>query len=554
MDRGFFFERNLLALSRVDPALCSRLSRAETTQGRYKFIDSRSGEPIPAWVDASGTAHPLHSLVDPRKEGKRLLSTLGDEGFLILLGLGGGFYAEAALERPGTEQLTVVDFDIHGMAELLCSREYIPIFNDPRFHLLVDPAAEVLERYVLDRYKPIIYGGIGVLPLRTRTGFSQSLFNEAGEAIKTAINAVSSDYSVQAHFGKRWFSNAIRNLIQVKQSAAPLPPIRRAAICAAGPSLDMQIPLLLEKKDPVFIIATDTALPALLNAGLEPDGVVSIDCQHISYYHFMAGFPRDCILFLDLASPPLLASRSAKPCFFSGGHPLTRYISRYYRPFPEVDTSGGNVTYAALSLAEQLGARTIELYGADFSYPRGITYAKGTYIHSLFENRQNRSAPLEALHSAFLYRTPLIKRYNSGDSWYYETKSLGMYRRCLEEKLRTIHAEVSLIPGRGAPVAGGVKKSPPAQADPIRLFSSGKAPMAPRDFLARYRAGISALPVLRGPVQPYLTSLTKEESILFTTLLPSAAALKRRLPALNTPAIIEAVREYCAGELDKVID
>ena len=102
MDNGYFFERNLLALSRFDPPLCSRLSGAETTRGRYKFIKSRSGESIPAWVDSSGAAHPLHSLVDPRKEGKRLVSTLGSEGFLIIFGLGGAFHVEAALERPGT--------------------------------------------------------------------------------------------------------------------------------------------------------------------------------------------------------------------------------------------------------------------------------------------------------------------------------------------------------------------------------------------------------------------------------------------------------------------
>jgi hypothetical protein len=553
MDKGYFFERNLLALSESDPGLCSRLSGAETTRGRYKFIESRSGESIPALVDSSGAAHPLHSLVDPRKEGKRLISTLGSEGFLILLGLGGGFPAEAALERPGTEQLTVIDFDIHGMAELLSVREYIGIFNDSRFHLLVDPPVEVLKQFILEWYKPIICGGLGVLPLRTRTDFSQDLFNTAGEVIKSALDAVSADYSVQAYFGKRWFSNIIRNLGPAEQHTAPLPPIRNAAICAAGPSLDTQIPLLAEKQKNYFIIAADTSLPSLLNAGISPNAVVSIDCQQISYYHFMAGLPADTMLFLDLASPHLLASRAAHPYFFSGGHPLTRYLSRYWRPIPELDTTGANVTYAALSLAEYLGARRIEIYGADFSYPQGITYARGTYIRTLFENRQNRFTPLESHHSAFLYRTPLSKQKRNADSWCYETKPMTMYRLRFEAKIRSMKAEVSPIPGMGTPILLTAKTAPTPGFDPIQLFSSGKAVMDAGEFLIRYRAGISALPIIQGPVQNYLAHLSPEENIIFTTLLPAAAALKRRTPGLNIPAVFAEVKDYCIGELNRVI-
>ncbi|MDR1596736.1 MAG: DUF115 domain-containing protein [Treponema sp.] len=554
MDKGFFFERNLLALSRFDPALCSRLSGAETTRGRYKFIDSRSGESIPALVDSSGAAHPLHSLVDPRKEGKRLVSTLGNEGFLILFGLGGGFHVEAALERPGTEEVTVVDFDIHGVAELLSSREYIGIFNDSRLRLLVDPSREALERHILDRYKPGICGGIAVLPLRTRTGLGRPLFTGAGEAVKSAIDLVSADYSVQAYFGKRWFSNIIHNLHHAEQSTPALPPIRSVAVCAAGPSLDIQIPGLLEKKERPFIIAADTSLPCLISAGLEPDAVVSIDCQHISYYHFMAGLPKHTLLFLDLASPPLVASRSSRPYFFSGGHPLTRYLSRYWRPIPELDTSGANVTYAALSLSEYLGARNIELYGADFSYPLGVSYARGSYIRALFENRQNRCASLETLYSAFLYRTPLSKQNPEKKSWYYETKPLILYRQRLEDRVRGITARVSAAPGMGAPIhleALPEKTAPTGRV--YRLFSSGKAVMGAREFLGQYRRGIESLPALSGPVQPYLAALSRNDNIIFTTLLPAMAAVKHRFPDLDNPGLLRAVREYCVGELTRVI-
>jgi hypothetical protein len=549
MDKILIFERNLLALSKYDPALCSRLSGAETTRGRYKFIESRSGELIPAWVDSSGSAHPLHSLVDPRREGQRLVSTIDSEGFLIFFGLGGGFHAEAALEHPGIEQVVVVDYDIHGIAELLSCREYISLFNDPRFHLIVDPVPEVLERYIQEEYQPSLYEGIRLLPLRTRTDFSLPQFNEAGEAVKKALDTITADYSVQAYFGKRWFSNIIRNMGPAEEETSPLPPIRHAAICAAGPSLTVQLPLLADKRKDLFLIAADTSLPALLGAGLEPDAVVSIDCQHISYYHFMAGIPKETLLFLDLASPPLLADRGARTRFFSGGHPLTRYISRYWRPFPEVDTSGANVSYAALSLAELLGARTVELYGADFSYPLGITYARGTYIYPFFEKQQTRLNSLEALHSAFLYRSPLSKQ--SGPPWYYETRPLGMYRRRLEEKALVLNAAVSAVPGLGPPLR--LEQNRPPKAAPLRIFASGRAAMGGREFLSSYRDKIAGLPVLTGGVHAYLEKLGRDEQLVFTTLLPAAAALKRREPELRLNTLMEAVRHFCVSALDRLL-
>jgi hypothetical protein len=556
MDKRFFFERNLLALSGQNPGLCSRLSAAETTLNRYKFLESRSGETIPALVDKAGGAHPLHSLVDPRREGERLISTVHDAGFLIFLGLGGGFAIAAALKRPEVYRVLAVEYDMNGLAELLCSREYIDILGDPRFRLLADPSGEELETCVLEQYQPVLSGGIRVLPLRARTECDAPRFNAAGEAIQEALTKVSADYSVQAYFGTRWFSNIIRNLEAAEAQSGPFPPVRKAAICAAGPSLDDQIPLLAEQrrsKERPFVIAADTSLPSLLQAGLEPDAVVSIDCQHISYYHFMAGLPPHIPLFLDLASPPLLAALSARPRFFSGGHPLASYISRQWRPFPPVDTSGANVTYAGLSLAENLGAEEICIYGADFSYPRGQVYSRGTYIYPYFDRRQNRLSPKEALFSAFLYRSPLTKINGNGEtSWYYETAAMNRYRAMLEAKAAAMNAPIQAGPGRAGPVVicqTGQKKSP----RPLRIFAAGQARKSAGDFLREYRSGIKALPSPGKNMQEYITRLTGEERALFTTLLPQAAAIKRREPGLSPAEIIEAAQDYSVKEIDTIV-
>ncbi|MDR0878494.1 MAG: DUF115 domain-containing protein, partial [Treponema sp.] len=531
MDRQYFFERNLLALSSQNPGLCSRLSSAVTTLNRYKFLESRSAETIPALVDSSGAAHPLHSMVDPRREAERLISTLNGEGFIIILGLGGGFTAEAILQREDVSHVLAVEYDINALAELFCFRDYVNILRDKRFHLMVDSAEAELEGYILENYQPLVSAGLRTLPLRTRIEDDTVHFSAAAGAIEDAVKKVQADYSVQAYFGTRWFSNIIRNLAAAEKQNGPFPPVREAAICAAGPSLDTQLPVLLKnraaKGKDLFIIAADTSLPALIAKGLKPDAVISIDCQHISYQHFMGNFPRNIPLFLDLASPPLLSSLSSNCHFFSGGHPLTTYISRRWRPIPLIDTSGANVTYAGLSLAETLGAERIEIYGADFSYPLGKTYARGTYIFPFFEKQQTRLLPMEALFSAFLYRTPFSAKTGEGTSWYYETETMRRYRVRLEEKAAVINARIISVPGMGAPVTITREKDF-NEKRPLRIFAPGKKRTSARDFLTGYRERIRALPPSGAGIQRWLARLDEEGRLLFTTMLPTAAALQRQ--------------------------
>ena len=555
VDKGPCFERNIRALAARDPQLCARLSAAVTTNNRYRFQQSASGELIPALIDQSGSARPLHSMVDPRKEAERLVATL-DNNFVVFLGLGAGMVQEAALGSGSVPNALVIEFDIDGLAELLCARDYVAVLGDSRCTLLVDPTPDTIESAIFDRYYPALCGGIKMLPLRARTEMDKTHFAMASGVVQGTIEKLSSDYSVQAHFGMRWFANIIRNLPVAGEQSHSVPAIREAAICAAGPSLDMQIPSLLEQRlagQRPFIISTDTALPALLHQGLQPDAVVSIDCQHISHLHFIGTACRDIPLFLDLASPPLVSRFSARPVFFSGGHPLAVYISQHWRAFPLLDTSGGNVTYACLSLAEGLGARRITVYGADFSYPGGKVYARGTYIFRYFEQRQERRSPLEAQFFTFLCRSPFIPSEAAGSN-YRETAQLRSYRKRFEEKASCMEAEITAAPGRGVPLALCAKAHVHGTGSSAADFCApGKAKVGAGQFLEQYRRDIAGLPTPAANVGAYLQKLTDVQRRILLTLLPQAAAVRHRQPTLAGGDIISEVKRYCVNEIDRVL-
>ena len=549
------FNANLLALSGQNLGLCSRLSNRIDVSNRYRFLKSRSGEIVPSHFLPPENIRPLHSTIDPKREAERLVSTITDDtGFLIFLGIGGGFAPEAALECT-TARIMAIDFDIDGIAELFSNRDYTKLLKNERFSLFIDPPLEEIKNFILEQYKPALCGGIKTIPLRTRIEADILKFDSAAKAIDEAIENVAGDYSVQVHFGKRWFSNIIRNLKTVEEAPESFTAnnIHEAAIVAAGPSLDQQIPALAEYKSRnVFIICSDTALPALLRHGIEPDAAVSIDCQHISYYHFMGCDTRNIPLFLDIASPPLLSRFSPSPFFFSSAHPLALYICQYWRRLPGLDTSGGNVTYACLSLAENLGVKRITLFGADFSYVRSRTYARGTYIYPFFEKKQNRLSPMEALFSSFLYRSPFLPPEARGEKpgqgqTFLETSTLRFYRKKLEEKAAGMDAQITAMEGQGAPV--NLPHKMPRNAGAVIPFTTERTNKSSIEFLEQYCRDIAEMPGTIGAGY----KLNVKDRQVFTTLLPYAAYLKHRSPALKTGDLIEETKRLCVQEIERVL-
>jgi hypothetical protein len=560
------FRRNLLALSRISRELGDRLLEAEPDP-KIKIRQSRSGQLVPVFVDGDREA-PFHSLMDPEREAQRLEAAQPAGGFIVALGLGAAYLLKRYLASGATTGLLVVEHSASMLRAVLEEVDLSELFVDERFALVLDPSPEELRRELLAMYVPPLAGDIRSLPLRGRVDIDPEPFAAAAGVLKEVLVSISDDYSVQAFFGKLWFKNAVRNLFAAEHAAPPLPPIRRAAVAAAGPSLEKQIPALRAAQEGgAFLIATDTSLPALVGRGLLPDAVVSIDCQHISYYHFLGGIPSGVPLVLDLASPSTLCRLGDSVRFFSSGHPFCAYVSARWRPFPALDTSGGNVTHAALSLAEALGAESALLAGADFSYPEGKSYARGTYIYGYFDGSQSRLSPLESLFTGFLFRGADMERETGvkedGSSYSrYLTKPLMAYREHLEQFASASPMIIRPLEGMGVHI-DAPKERKSREGVIRRVFSAGSASCPASVFLERYAKDLRALPPARDPAVPYLMSLAPKDRDLWTTLLPSASAFQREgRPAgtesddraMDAAGLLERTREWAIATVEEALE
>ncbi len=555
-------EQNLIALESRNPILAGRIRQAEPNPD-ILFVPSRAGDLVPC---ARGPARPLplHSLADPVREGERMAASLTGVGFVVALGLGGGFHIRPLLERPDLAGLLIIEKDPATLRALLGGRDMHLLLSDSRVIVAAGEDASAVESLVLSAYLPALAGDLRTLPLRPWCEREKVYFERAADGVRRAAETLRADVGAQTYFGKRWFSNILLNMSAAQEAVRLAPSREEALVTAAGPSLEGQLSEIARHRPGATLIATDTSLPALRASGIRPDIVLSIDCQIYGYNHFLSCPAREMpLVLLDLASPPLLARLAPRRAFFASRHPLCEYLGRHWMPLPSIDTSGGNVAHAAVSLADRLGARTVILYGADFSCPGGKSYARGTYLYDVFGRRSIRCAPLETSFYSFLYRSGEAIREKTGDSFRYTTPLLLRYRESIEGLSRRIAARVLAAKGEGLPLdlaTEGEERQGQPRSDwptgPARRGAKGASGAEWQLVLREYARGLGRVPRARLPLASWFDGLQPGERELWATLLPLATAMRReqwaKEPAAGDRAF-ERAREWALARLSRVL-
>jgi hypothetical protein len=552
MQDNQIFNRNQLSLSLHNKDLALQLSRCGTSE-KISFKTSRSGELVPV-LRHKERDYALHSLFNPVKDGERNSALITGGGYLVIFGFGACYHIRPLLSRDDINGILLIDKDISMIKAILSEIDLSDLLSDSRISILIDKTEAEIMEYLPANYLPAVTGDFQTLTLRSRVETEKDYFMGLMDSIRKVLDTLSDDYTVQTWFGKRWFINSIANLAAAQNSTTIVRPRNKALIAAAGPSLEMQLDDLRERQKDSFLISTDTALSCLLKHSIKPDLVISIDCQQITYHHFMAGYPEDVPLVLDLASPPAISRLTENTLFFTSGHPFSRYVNRNWRKFPFVDTSGGNVTHAALSLADELGASEIFIYGADYSYPEGKSYARGTYIYPYFMGKSGRKDSIESLFYNFLYRNDKIKMSKTDYGFRYTTRPMLSYKERLERYASEVSGHIIPVPGLGEEI---IVPSFEKQITSTRnILAAGRSKTDWKSFLSNYKENLIKLPNLSGSPTVYFSKLDYTDKDIWTTLFPIAAVLRKKYKDTDKTAsdILHEVRSWALDVINMYLD
>lgn len=171
------------------------------------------------------------------------------------------------------------------------------------------------------------------------------------------------------------FSNIIQlKTALVEKSIQDIP----AIIVSAGPSLDKNIHLLKKAQGKAIIIAVDASIRSVMQAGVRPDLLCSIDPK--SPEKFFTGLDlRDIYWVCNQLSNSVLLKKYANHVFYYGsyGKKWNEIVEEELGYRMPALSSGGSVSTEALSLALYLGFKKIVLIGQDLAFTGGVTHTKG---------------------------------------------------------------------------------------------------------------------------------------------------------------------------------
>ncbi|WP_222833420.1 motility associated factor glycosyltransferase family protein [Pseudomonas sp. SC3(2021)] len=147
-------------------------------------------------------------------------------------------------------------------------------------------------------------------------------------------------------------------------------------VIATGPSLEMhfqRLRTIREQQARPLFICVDTAYRPLLEQGIRPDIVVTID-QRIAERHLPpAGTSAIRLVYMPMVDPSVLSAWQGPRYVAYSPSPIYQALRQQF-PRGELH-GGGSVIHPAVDLAVKMGAGEITLFGADFAFPGDKTHA-----------------------------------------------------------------------------------------------------------------------------------------------------------------------------------
>lgn len=157
-------------------------------------------------------------------------------------------------------------------------------------------------------------------------------------------------------------------------------------IVSAGPSLNKNIMELKKAVGKSCIIATDTAMKPLLNAGIIPDLFVIIDGLKPGMLFQHKDISKVPMVTMTAVSTEPMVNHKGKKFFYAAESAFEDHLTgdidlvdgNSNRVIPDLVT-GGSVATSAYSLGLNMGAKTVILVGQDLAMTDNRTHADGTF-------------------------------------------------------------------------------------------------------------------------------------------------------------------------------
>ena len=437
------------------------LLKEARTEGEY-FLEKNS--------------RPYCSTIAPKKQAERLVleKKIKDNHLIIVLGCGNPHLLELLNSIMREGQILIMVDENPGVVQILWEKFLLKILEKAGRHIFGGEASlSLLYNYV--ESLPI-ENLTGVLFFRNPTDnqFHKEYYQSLEERISKLFSSKMSDLLTKFEFERIWVKNTICSILRYSEKSSPRFPINilenkireiPAILVSAGPSLRSQCSFLKSIRDKVFILSCDTSLKVLIKFGIIPDGVMTLDAQTHSYFHFMGEDLKNIPLFADMVVSPqlirsmsflsIIHSQTAKFQIDAAGNPIrestagSELVSQYLGNQGDIQ-SGGSVATSAFDVLKYLGFKKIILMGQDLAYTGREIHSTGTHHNEKWLTLLNRKNSLERINEVIVRKRKTKLIPSAGGNEVLTDYVLELYRHWFEESALNVDIEIFNISSKGA--------------------------------------------------------------------------------------------------------
>ena len=383
-----FCDSNLESLKNKNRSLYHRILKAkELWEGEKQVYKdtARNGESI-LGVYRNGKKYALNSQYNPTHEAEMWTSGFfwnGYENIVILFGLGNGCYVRTLMQEVNVKKILVYE----PCKEIFC---YALQHFDMKDILESEKVLLCVEGLGEDVFQHYLEGTLTIQNMRTvQRGilpYYQELFLDGYKKylkiIAVADREMAVGFNTVNHFKNRWIENYCVNLkflekgITFEEVVPVFEKNKPVIIVSAGPSVQKELEGLKMAKNHIPIIAVDRIVDFLMDNGVEPDAIFTIDAMYrkslmdverVAHIPLVIGATSNC---------EITTIHKGRKIWFTDSEFLNsiyekmgKEVRRY-----EVGTTVSSMAFAAF-LGE--GYKEIVLVGQDLSFDGEFSHAGG---------------------------------------------------------------------------------------------------------------------------------------------------------------------------------
>ncbi|RHX90068.1 motility associated factor glycosyltransferase family protein [Leptospira stimsonii] len=351
-----------------------------------------------------------------------------------------------------------------------------PVMDVPGRHLFLGHSALNLLWNYMESLPVERVSGIRIFRNAASTSLNEMYYGELEVKIRKILSSKMSDLLTKFEFERIWVRNTFVNTANFPDSKNPRTRVELlkekfsntpAMLVSAGPSLRSQCEWISKVRDKVFLFSCDTSLKALLKFGIVPDGVITLDAQTHSFFHFMGAESSNVPLFADLVSSPsilrtqkfskIVHSLTAKYVVDASGE-LKREVTAGSKTAEKIlgtigdIQSGGSVATTAFDLLRNLGCKPIFLVGQDLAYSGREIHSTGTHHNEKWLTLLKRTQSLERINEMIIRKRDTRLVPSAGGGEVLTDYVLDLYRHWFEESFQTLDFPVYNVNVRGAKI------------------------------------------------------------------------------------------------------